>query len=104
MPFLKVGSLADLTPGSVMEAVVDGRRVAVCNTGEALHAVDAICPHAGGPLAHGALHEHMLVCPYHAWEFDCRTGEHDYNPAVKLDTFAVKAEGDDILVDVNTSA
>jgi len=87
-----------------MEAIVDGRRVAVCNTSDRLHAIDGTCPHAGGPLAHGALHEYMLVCPYHAWEFDCRTGENDFYPNVKVDTFAVKADGDDILVDVSASA
>ena len=32
------------------------------------------CPHRGAPLAHGALHHHTIVCPWHAWEFDCRTG------------------------------
>jgi nitrite reductase/ring-hydroxylating ferredoxin subunit len=41
----------------------------------------------------------MLVCPYHAWEFDCVTGEYDRNPEVRLRTFAVKVENGEVLVD-----
>ena len=101
MPFVRVGSLARLGPGEVMEAVVNGRPVAVCNSEGELYAVDGTCPHAGGPLGHGALHGHTLVCPYHAWEFDCRTGENDFDPAVRVAQYPVRTEGDDILVDTD---
>jgi nitrite reductase (NADH) small subunit len=104
MPFVKVGSLAKLPPGSVMEAQVAGRPLAICNAGGTVCAVDGVCPHAGGPLGQGALHGTMLVCPYHAWEFDCRTGENDFDPSIKVQPFAVRVEGDDILVDVGANA
>ena len=65
-----------------------------------LHALEGNCPHASGPLGQGALHGHMLVCPWHAWEFDCRTGEHDYNPAVKVAVFAVEVVGDEIRIHI----
>ena len=41
----------------------------------------------------------MVICPWHEWAYDCRTGENDFDPAVKLDRFTVKVEGDDILLD-----
>lgn len=104
MGFVRVGSLSRLTPGSVMEAVIEGRPVAVCNSGGKLYAVDGVCPHAGGPLGCGALHDEMLVCPYHAWEFNCRTGENDFDPSIRVATYAVKADGDDILVDIKAHA
>ncbi len=87
-----------------MEARIDGKPIAICNTGGGLHAVDGTCPHAGGPLGHGALHGTMLVCPFHGWEFDCRNGENDFDPAIKVDTFALRLDGDDILVDINARA
>ncbi len=62
-----------------------------------------VCPHLGGPLGHGALHGTALVCPWHAWEFDCITGEFDANPDVKLRKFAVKVEEGNILVDAGTA-
>ena len=103
MGFVKVGSLSALPKGSVRQVQADGQTIALCRVGNNLHAVDGICPHAGGPLGHGALHGTTLVCPYHAWEFDCVTGEYDRNPAVRLRKFAVKVEGDDIFIDAGTA-
>ena len=99
MSFVKAGSVKNLPPGSVMEVSIHGSTLAVCNANGEIHAVGGICPHAGGPLGHGALHGYTLVCPWHAWEYDCRTGENDFDPAIKLPTYAVRIEGDDILVD-----
>ena len=58
------------------------------------------CPHHGGPLGQGAVNGSSLTCPWHAWEFDCRTGEHDYNPAVRVATYPVQVIGDEILIDI----
>ncbi len=100
MAFQIVGNLSELPPGSLTELMIDGRQIALCNVEGVVHAVDGVCPHRNGPLGQGALHGKMVVCPWHAWEFDCTTGAHDYNPAIKLETFAVKVEGDDILIDL----
>jgi nitrite reductase/ring-hydroxylating ferredoxin subunit len=100
MPFVYIGPVSALPPGSVMEARIDGRPIAVCNSGGTVYALDGTCPHAGGPLGHGALHGTMLVCPFHGWEFDCRSGENDSDPAIAVETYAAKIEGGDILVDL----
>ena len=100
MSFVKVGFLSKLPPGSVTEVEIAGRTLALCNAGGTIHALDGVCPHAGGPLGQGALHDCMLVCPWHAWEYDCRSGENDFDPTIRVDTFPVRVEGDDILVDV----
>jgi nitrite reductase (NADH) small subunit len=101
MPFVKVGTVSELPPGSVMPADVGGNSYAVCNVGGELHALDGICPHAGGPLGEGALHGYTLVCPWHAWEFDCRTGANDFDPDIVVPILGVKIEGDDILLEVS---
>jgi nitrite reductase (NADH) small subunit len=100
MSLVKIGSLADLPPGSVMEAHVDGNAYAICNVAGELYALDGVCPHAGGPLGQGALHEYTLVCPWHAWEYDCRTGVNDFDEDVKVAGFVVKTQGDDILIEI----
>lgn len=104
MPYVKAALLSRLPPGSTMQVTVEDQEYAICNAAGELHAVQGNCPHAGGPLGYGALHGHMLVCPWHAWEFDCRTGEHDYNPRVRLATYPVKVEGDDVLIEVGDRA
>jgi len=100
MSLIKAGSMSQLPPGSMLELLHQDRRIVVCNVDGKLHAMDGVCPHRQGPLGQGALHGSAVVCPWHAWEFDCSTGQHDYNPSIKLDTFRVELSGDDILVDI----
>ena len=86
-----------------MEALVGDGTYASAMPAGGIYALDGICPHSGGPLGQGALHGTTLVCPWHAWEFDCRTGVKD-SGANEVDDlvakFPVKIEGDDILIDV----
>jgi len=100
MARVKVGPLSSLPSGEIVEVLVGDKKYAVCNVDGELHAIDGSCPHLNGPIGQGALHGEMAVCPWHAWEFNCQTGENDRNPAVKLDTFPVTVEGDEIFIDV----
>lgn len=104
MAFVKVGKISALPPGSVMEVVLGDDSYAVCNLSGELHALWGICPHAGGPIGQGALQDNIVTCPWHEWAYDCRTGENDFDPAVKLDRYPVKVEGDDILLDPEARA
>ena len=100
MAWVPVATLSQLTAGSVIEASRGDEFYAICNVGGQIHALSGICPHRGGPLGQGAINGRSLTCPWHAWEFDCRTGAHDYNPSVRIATFPVRIEGDSILIDI----
>lgn len=100
MAFQPVCMLAQLPPGALADLTIDGKSVALCNVDGEIHAMDGVCPHRNGVLGQGALHGHMVVCPWHAWEFDCRTGQHDYNPSIVVPVYPVKVEGGEILVDL----
>ena len=100
MPLFQIGELSAFPTGEVREVRVGGEPYAICNVDGVLHAVYGVCPHSGGPLGQGALHGNMLVCPWHAWEFDCLTGRHDYNPAVMVQTIAVVVEGNTVSLEV----
>jgi nitrite reductase/ring-hydroxylating ferredoxin subunit len=104
MPFERVGNLAALPAGTMMEVVRGDMRVAICNVDGELHAIDGVCPHRQGPLGQGALHGTMVVCPYHAWEFDCVTGRNDYDPVLVQRKYAVKTEDGEVLLDLDQSA
>jgi len=74
MALVRVGPRTAIAAGQVAEVMANGKAYAVCDVEGELYAIDGTCPHRGGPLGHGALHGHVLVCPWHAWEFDCRLG------------------------------
>jgi len=100
MPRTRVARLCELPAGAVFEAEVAGRPVAVFNVDGEVFALDGICPHAGGRLGHGALNGGRVACPFHAWEFDCRTGEHDDNPELRVESYRVCVQDGDILVEL----
>ena len=99
MPFVKVASLSKLPPGSVTEVLLGDTPYALCNHDGELHALWGTCPHASGPIGQGLMNGQWIACPWHEWAYDCQTGANDYDPSIKLDRFAVKADGDDILID-----
>jgi nitrite reductase (NADH) small subunit len=72
---LKLGALSSIPPGEGRNFDVDGEKIAVfhARSGE-VFAVQALCPHRGGPLADGLLGGSTLICPLHAWKFDLSTG------------------------------
>jgi len=98
---LKVGTLKMLPPGSATQVELGGDAVALCNVGGTLYAMHGICPHSGGPLGYGALDGPILACPFHGWEFDCRTGTMAGTKTLKLlATYPVKVEDGEILVEI----
>jgi len=99
MPFVKVASLSTLPPGAVAEVLLNGEPYAICNVDGVIRALSGVCIHRGGPLGQGQLHQGRLVCPFHLWEFDCASGEYDFDPARRVPTFPVRVEGDDILIE-----
>ncbi|MBY0507597.1 MAG: Rieske (2Fe-2S) protein [Bryobacteraceae bacterium] len=89
MPLVAIAHGEQVREGQPFGVRIAGQDLVLCRVEGEIYALDGVCPHVGGPLAHGALHGRMLVCPWHAWEFDCVTGEHDRHPACRLRTYPV---------------
>jgi nitrite reductase (NADH) small subunit len=100
MPLVRVADLTDLPPGAVVQFQHQDRAVAVGNDGGTLFALDGRCPHHGGPLGQGNLEGGHVICPWHAWPFCCRTGELEFNPAVRLERFGVEVRDGGVFVEL----
>ena len=97
--FVKVMTALELPPpGEAREAVCAGRVICIANSNGEIAAMDNVCPHRGGPLGQGIIEDGKLICPWHAWAFDVKTGVAVHSPGVKVDVFEVKVAGDDVLV------
>jgi len=65
-----VGRVEEVPPGEGRTFVVAGTQVAVFRLRDgSLHATQAACPHAGGPLADGLTDVNVLVCPLHQFAY-----------------------------------
>lgn len=93
----RVATPGELAEGSVTAALAGRRRIALVRLGDRYCALDGTCPHAGGPLAEGALEDGKLVCPWHGREFDVATGQCDGFQGVAA--FPVQVRDDGIYVE-----
>ena len=96
--FVQVLDVAELLPGQCREVQVGGKAVALYNVGGTFYATTNSCIHRGGPLGQGMLEGCVVMCPWHAWTFDVRTGENTANGQLKVATYAVKVEDGHVLV------
>jgi nitrite reductase (NADH) small subunit len=86
--------------GQVMEAEVAGIGVCLANVGGELSALDNVCPHRQGPLGQGWVEGEAVVCPWHSWAFHAKTGVAEYPEGERVASFAVRVDGEDVLVEI----
>jgi nitrite reductase (NADH) small subunit len=110
-----VGPLDAFPLNEVRVLEVGGRSIGVVRTAEAVYAVRNVCPHQGAPICRGSfggtmmpsapgekeygLEHRVLRCPWHAWEFDVRTGEALFGTSDRrLVTYRTEVRGGDVFV------
>lgn len=96
--FVRICSKSDLPePGTAKEIGAGTAAICVANVAGEITAMDNVCPHRQGPLGQGIVEDGKIVCPWHAWAFDAKTGAAVHNPNVRVKIYEVKLEGDDVL-------
>ena len=98
--FIKVASLLDLEKGDSKTVQAAGKEIALFNVDGAIYALDNTCLHRGGPLGEGQLDAFTVTCPWHGWQYNVRTGECLTSPGLRVATYPVQVEGNDINVAV----
>jgi nitrite reductase (NADH) small subunit len=119
MTYVKVGRIDSFSEEGRLVAEIAGREVAVFLLDGELVAYENRCPHIGGPVGSGQLvrrviareepdgaiaeefsTQRVLVCPWHGYEFDLTTGTCPGDPRVRLTSYEVKLESEDVYVGV----
>ena len=95
----RIASLADIPEGTGKTVELAGKKIALFNVGGKFYAIDNDCKHRGGPLGEGTLDGATVTCPWHGWEYDVTTGTSLDDANIKMGCYAVKLEGDDILLE-----
>ena len=74
--------------------------VAILNENGEFCAVDNTCPHAMGSLGRGRIRNGVAVCPVHGYAYDTKTGECQTDPRLRIRTYPVVVEDEEIKVEV----
>ncbi|MEO1656540.1 MAG: nitrite reductase small subunit NirD [Pseudomonadota bacterium] len=69
-------------------------------SGDGVFALRDECPHKGGPLSQGIVHDRAVACPLHNMVFDLDTGAARGPDAYEVQTFPAKVEGGVVSVDL----
>lgn len=96
-----VASASELAPGTARCFEIAGRRIALFHTDAGFLAIDDECSHEGGPLSEGTVDGECVTCPWHAAEFNLRTGEVLTPPAVEsVRSYRVVVADDKVSVEI----
>lgn len=98
--WIRIAAVTDCPPGTAKELVAENRIVALFNVNGQFHALDGVCPHQGGPLGQGTLSGCIVTCPWHGWQFDVTTGQHQTSQSLVHPSFPVKVEDGEVYVDL----
>jgi len=98
--------LSELQEGTPISRDMGDARIGVYRVGDAIWAIDDICPHAMAYLSDGFQEGDVIECPLHNARFNLATGK-CLDGAIQtrdVRTFAAKIEGDEVFVVVPLAA
>jgi NAD(P)H-dependent nitrite reductase small subunit len=73
--WIKVLEADALPPGQARTVTAGETRLALFNDAGRFFAIDDACPHQGASLGEGVFHEGRVICPWHSWVYDVKTGQ-----------------------------
>jgi nitrite reductase/ring-hydroxylating ferredoxin subunit len=119
MPEVIVGRTSDFGDPGRKVVDIEGSEVGVFRLGSDFFAYYNICPHLDGPACQGKIlpcatedvqpdrtsagrvfskTQINVVCPWHGFEFDIRTGRHQTDKRIRLRPVSVKVRDGDVIV------
>ena len=100
--YVKLAALHELSTSKLMRVKTRAQDICLAYVDGQVYAIDDLCSHEDASLTKGSLHGNCVKCPLHGSRFDLLTGEALDEPAEEsVNTYAVKIDGDDILVQIN---
>jgi nitrite reductase (NADH) small subunit len=102
--------------GSVRMLDVGGHRIGLYRVDDSLYALADRCPHRGAPLCSGRVATpveardaaltmgkplSIVRCPWHKWEYEISTGRCLVDERLRVRTYAVRVDGDQVVVSLD---
>lgn len=93
MSDISLGRADEIPLGEGRAFAVDGHQIAVFRLRDgSVRALDAVCPHRGGPLSDGIADDRVVICPLHNYTYDLATGEEIANGGAAARSYPVHVD------------
>jgi nitrite reductase/ring-hydroxylating ferredoxin subunit/ferredoxin-thioredoxin reductase catalytic subunit len=96
---VRVAAVDDLADGQSRRVRIGKADIALFRADGDFFALSNVCRHAFAPLAEGYLDGFEVMCPWHGWRYDVRTGTTDH-PDADVKTYPVTVRGGEVFVTV----
>ena len=97
--WIEVGKLEDIPKlGSRVVTTADGNIAVFRNARDEVFALKDQCPHKGGPLSQGMVHDRSVTCPLHNWVLGLDDGAAKGPDEGCTPTYAIKMNDDVIFI------
>lgn len=109
---VKVARVAEIPEGERKIVSIAHREIGLFNVQGTFCALRNVCPHRGAPVCLGRIRPQtesaagpdfaftregeILKCPWHQWEFDIKTGQALHSAGLRIRTFRVEREDQDL--------
>jgi len=101
MSFVKLTTQSELPPtDEAKEFPCGANTICIANVNGTYSAMENVCPHRGGPLGQGMIEGNKVVCPWHGWAWDVKTGAAAQDPNIKVAVYPLRIENGDVLVEI----
>ncbi|ADM10756.1 hypothetical protein PB2503_13594 [Parvularcula bermudensis HTCC2503] len=98
---IDVCALADIPPRGARVVKAGGTCIAVFRTAlDEVFALNDQCPHKGGPLSQGIVHDRAVTCPLHSLVLDLETGSARGPDEGRVVTHPVEVRRGRVLIDL----
>ncbi|MEE8341645.1 MAG: thiamine pyrophosphate-binding protein, partial [Candidatus Neomarinimicrobiota bacterium] len=104
LKWIKITKKNDLPNERVKTVVVDKQQVCLVHHKNKFSALGNRCPHQGGPLGEGQIEGGWVICPWHAYQYDPKSGKAPEGFDDHTQSYPIKLEGDDIYVQIEDTA
>jgi nitrite reductase (NADH) small subunit len=104
LDWFEIGGLDDI-PRRGARCVKNGdMTIALFRTADdRIFALEDRCPHRGGPLSQGIVHDGCVTCPLHNWVISLETGLAQGADEGSTQSFPVRIEGNRVLLALNAA-
>lgn len=102
MSWIDIGHIEDIPLRGARVVKTPVGCVALFRTAEEeVFAASDRCPHKGGPLSEGIVHDNKVTCPLHNWVFSLETGEAQGADEGQIATYPLRIEAGRLMLDGN---
>ena len=97
-----IGNVNDIPVAGARVVTLPGCRIAVFRTEDnQIFALEDRCPHRGGPISQGIVHDKWVTCPLHNLVIDLTNGEADDDGCAPVCTIAAQVgESGEVLLNI----